>query len=112
MPSLASRLVNAYKMKDDVLTIHLVGGARGARVVREGACALVQHAVAASFVMLPTQRNLALATAPLQGGMGCAAGVVAINIIRDLLKARPDTNVLFVCGENCTAGSYRGEDPM
>ena len=36
MPSLASRLVNAYKMKDDVLTIHLVGGARGARVVREG----------------------------------------------------------------------------
>ena len=64
------------------------------------------------FLLASTPCAASLAPLLLQGAMGCAAGVVAINIIRDLLKARPDTNVLFVCGENCTAGSYRGEDPM
>ena len=42
------------------------------------------------------------------GGMACSAGVVAVGLVEDLLKANPGTNILFVTHENATAGFYSG----
>lgn len=36
------------------------------------------------------------------GGMGCSNGVVAVNLLRDLIKARPNSNVLFITTETTT----------
>jgi 3-ketoacyl-CoA synthase len=35
-------------------------------------------------------------------GMGCSNGVVAINMVRDILKARPNSNALFIATEVVT----------
>ncbi|GFH15283.1 predicted protein [Haematococcus lacustris] len=43
-------------------------------------------------------------------GMGCANGVVAINLIRDLLQAHPNSNAVFLTTEITTPAFYRGKD--
>ncbi|KAJ9509049.1 hypothetical protein QJQ45_001541 [Haematococcus lacustris] len=43
-------------------------------------------------------------------GMGCANGVVAINLIRDLLQAHPNSNAVFLTTEVTTPAFYRGKD--
>eukprot|EP00198_Chlamydomonas_reinhardtii_P011489 XP_001700826.1 predicted protein [Chlamydomonas reinhardtii] len=44
------------------------------------------------------------------GGMGCANGVVGINLVADLLKAHPNSTALFVCTETTTPAYYRGNE--
>ncbi|KAG2441061.1 hypothetical protein HXX76_003914 [Chlamydomonas incerta] len=44
------------------------------------------------------------------GGMGCANGVVGVNLVADLLKAHPNSTALFVCTETTTPAYYRGND--
>lgn len=44
------------------------------------------------------------------GGMGCANGVVAVNLVADLLKAHPGCRALFVTNETTTPAFYRGKD--
>lgn len=44
------------------------------------------------------------------GGMGCSMGVVGVNLIRDLLKAHPNSNALFVCTETTTPAYYPGTE--
>eukprot|EP00955_Chlamydomonas_euryale_P116268 366406-Chlamydomonas_euryale.AAC.31 len=66
-PSMASMLVNEFRMRSDVQSYHL-------------------------------------------GGMGCANGVVAISMVRDLLAAHPDSNLLFVTTEVVTPAFYPGRD--
>ncbi|PNW80516.1 hypothetical protein CHLRE_07g320550v5 [Chlamydomonas reinhardtii] len=44
------------------------------------------------------------------GGMGCANGVVGINMVADLLKAHPNSNALFVTNETTTPAFYKGRD--
>lgn len=44
------------------------------------------------------------------GGMGCSNGVVAVNLVKDLLKARPNANALFLTTEITTPAYYRGRD--
>ncbi|GIL44643.1 hypothetical protein Vafri_2162 [Volvox africanus] len=44
------------------------------------------------------------------GGMGCANGVVAINLVADLLKAHPNSTALFVTNETTTPAFYKGRD--
>lgn len=66
-PSMASMVVNHFKMKSSIQSYHL-------------------------------------------GGMGCGNGVVAINLMRDLLKARPNCNAILICNETTTPALYRGTD--
>ncbi|EFJ47586.1 hypothetical protein VOLCADRAFT_91861 [Volvox carteri f. nagariensis] len=44
------------------------------------------------------------------GGMGCANGVVAVNLVADLLKAHPGSIALFVTNETTTPAFYKGRD--
>ncbi|GLC50089.1 hypothetical protein PLESTB_000341000 [Pleodorina starrii] len=44
------------------------------------------------------------------GGMGCANGVVAVNLVADLLKAHPNSNALFVTTETCAPAFYPGKE--
>ncbi|PNW84282.1 hypothetical protein CHLRE_04g228150v5 [Chlamydomonas reinhardtii] len=66
-PSLASMVVNHYKLRPDIQAYHL-------------------------------------------GGMGCSNGTIAINLVRDMLKARPNSNLLFVCTEVVSYCMYPGKD--
>eukprot|EP00877_Chromochloris_zofingiensis_P009183 jgi/Chrzof1/4518/Cz14g16140.t1_LCKAS10 len=43
------------------------------------------------------------------GGLGCSAGVSAMSLIRDLLQASPNINILFVPAEIITKCLYTGE---
>jgi 3-ketoacyl-CoA synthase len=42
------------------------------------------------------------------GGMGCAFGVVGLNMVRDMLKAHPGKICLFVSSEIITSAFYPG----
>lgn len=64
-PSLASMLINKFKLRRDVEAYHL-------------------------------------------GGMGCSIGVVAISLVRDMLKAHPNSIALFVPAEITTYCFYPG----
>lgn len=66
-PSIASMIVNKYKMKSSIHSYSL-------------------------------------------GGMGCGAGVFAIGLVRDLLKAHPNSNCLFVTTEVTTSAFYKGRE--
>ncbi|KAG2441030.1 hypothetical protein HXX76_003883 [Chlamydomonas incerta] len=44
------------------------------------------------------------------GGMGCANGVVGVNLVADLLKARPNSTAVFVTTETLTPTYYAGRD--
>lgn len=43
------------------------------------------------------------------GGMGCAMGVVGLNLVRDLLIAHPGKVCLFVGSEIITSAFYPGQ---
>ncbi|KAG2452218.1 hypothetical protein HYH02_003248 [Chlamydomonas schloesseri] len=66
-PSLASLVVNHYRLRPDIQAYHL-------------------------------------------GGMGCSNGTIAIGLVRDMLKARPNSNLLFVCTEVVSYCMYPGKD--
>ncbi|KAL6763254.1 FAE1/Type III polyketide synthase-like protein-domain-containing protein [Haematococcus lacustris] len=66
-PSLASMLVNKFKLRTDIQSYHL-------------------------------------------GGMGCGTGVVGMNLMRDLLKARPNSVAVFVPAEITTYCFYPGKE--
>uniref|UniRef100_A0ACD5UW88 Uncharacterized protein n=1 Tax=Avena sativa TaxID=4498 RepID=A0ACD5UW88_AVESA len=66
-PSLASMVVNHYKMREDVKSFNL-------------------------------------------GGMGCSAGLIAIDLARDLLQGNPDSYAVVVSTENITLNWYFGND--
>jgi len=42
------------------------------------------------------------------GGMGCAMGVVGLNLVRDMLLAHPGKICLFVSSEIVTSAFYPG----
>jgi 3-ketoacyl-CoA synthase len=65
-PSIASLVVNMFKMREDIQCYHL-------------------------------------------GGMGCAMGVVGLNLVRDMLKAHPGKICLFVSSEIVTSAFYPGQ---
>ncbi|GIL61963.1 hypothetical protein Vafri_16212 [Volvox africanus] len=44
------------------------------------------------------------------GGMGCANGVVAVNVVADLLAAHPNSNALFVTTETLAPAFYFGTE--
>nr|ADN10815.1 fatty acid elongase 1 [Arabidopsis lyrata] len=44
------------------------------------------------------------------GGMGCSAGVIAIDLAKDLLHVHKNTYALVVSTENITQGIYAGEN--
>jgi 3-ketoacyl-CoA synthase len=44
------------------------------------------------------------------GGMGCANGVVAVNLVRDLLQAHPNSNAVLLTTETTTPAYYPGRD--
>jgi len=44
------------------------------------------------------------------GGMGCSMGVVSVNLIRDLLKARPNSVCMFATTEITSPAFYTGTD--
>lgn len=44
------------------------------------------------------------------GGMGCSNGVVAVNLIQDLLRSRPNVNAVLVTTEVTTPACYSGKD--
>jgi len=56
------------------------------------------------FKMPPTTINYSL------GGMGCSAGVVAMDLARTLLEHNPGTRALVVSHENITNAWYVGND--
>jgi 3-ketoacyl-CoA synthase len=64
-PSIASMVINMFKMREDVQAYHM-------------------------------------------GGMGCAFGVVGLNLVRDMLKAHPGKICLFVSSEVITSAFYAG----
>ncbi|XP_078441839.1 3-ketoacyl-CoA synthase 1 [Wolffia australiana] len=66
-PSLASMIINHYKMREDVKSFNL-------------------------------------------GGMGCSAGLISIDLARDLLQANPNSLALVVSMENITLNWYFGND--
>ncbi|KAK1274797.1 3-ketoacyl-CoA synthase 10 [Acorus gramineus] len=45
------------------------------------------------------------------GGMGCAAGVISVDLAKDLLDAHPGSYALVVSTEVVTASWYPGNDP-
>jgi len=64
-PSLASLVINMFKMREDIQAYHM-------------------------------------------GGMGCAMGVLGLNLVRDMLVAHPGKICLFVSSEVITAAFYPG----
>lgn len=44
------------------------------------------------------------------GGMGCSMGVVSINLVRDLLKAHPNSVAMLCTTEITTPAFYTGSD--
>ena len=66
-PSLASMVVNHYKMREDIKSLNL-------------------------------------------GGMGCSAGLIAVDLARELLQANPDSYAVVVSTENVTLNWYFGND--
>ncbi|CAN6288484.1 unnamed protein product [Urochloa humidicola] len=66
-PSLASMIINHYKMREDIKSFNL-------------------------------------------GGMGCSAGVIAVDLARDLLQANPGCRAVVVSTENMTLNWYFGND--
>ncbi|CAM8997774.1 unnamed protein product [Rhodiola kirilowii] len=66
-PSLASMIVNHYKLKPDIKSFNL-------------------------------------------GGMGCSAGLISIDLAKNLLKANPNTYAIVVSTENITLNWYFGND--
>ena len=44
------------------------------------------------------------------GGMGCSAGVVAVDLARQVLQVKPNTYALVVSHENLTSNWYPGSD--
>ncbi|KAL6854343.1 hypothetical protein ACP4OV_019246 [Aristida adscensionis] len=66
-PSLASMVVNRYRMRGDVKSFNL-------------------------------------------GGMGCSAGLVAVDLARDMLQAHPGCRAVVVSTENITLNWYFGND--
>uniref|UniRef100_A0A0E0M5L7 3-ketoacyl-CoA synthase n=1 Tax=Oryza punctata TaxID=4537 RepID=A0A0E0M5L7_ORYPU len=66
-PSLASMVVNRYRMREDVKSFNL-------------------------------------------GGMGCSAGLIAVDLARDLLQANADAHAVVVSTENITLNWYFGND--
>eukprot|EP00879_Flechtneria_rotunda_P000401 GHRR01000495.1.p1 GENE.GHRR01000495.1~~GHRR01000495.1.p1 ORF type:complete len:487 (+),score=167.61 GHRR01000495.1:833-2293(+) len=45
------------------------------------------------------------------GGMGCSAGVIAIDLAREMLELYPNSYALVVSHENITNAFYTGRDP-
>eukprot|EP00798_Chlamydomonas_sp_ICE-L_P023267 gene23267-30496_t len=45
-----------------------------------------------------------------RGGMGCSMGVVAVDLAKDFLKAKPNCNVIMVTTETVTPAFYLGKD--
>ncbi|XP_040384248.1 3-ketoacyl-CoA synthase 1-like [Oryza brachyantha] len=66
-PSLASMVVNRYRMREDIKSFNL-------------------------------------------GGMGCSAGLIAVDLARDLLQANADSYAVVVSTENITLNWYFGND--
>ncbi|CAN6324271.1 unnamed protein product [Urochloa humidicola] len=66
-PSLASMIINHYKMREDIKSFNL-------------------------------------------GGMGCSAGVISVDLARDLLQANPGCLAVVVSTENMTQNWYFGND--
>ncbi|WOL05916.1 hypothetical protein Cni_G14647 [Canna indica] len=66
-PSLASMIVNRYKMREDVKSFNL-------------------------------------------GGMGCSAGLISIDLAKDLLQANPNSYAVVLSTENITLNWYFGND--
>uniref|UniRef100_A0A0E0JX50 3-ketoacyl-CoA synthase n=1 Tax=Oryza punctata TaxID=4537 RepID=A0A0E0JX50_ORYPU len=44
------------------------------------------------------------------GGMGCSAGIIAIDLAKDLLQVHPNTYALVISMENITLNWYSGND--
>ena len=44
------------------------------------------------------------------GGMGCSMGVVSVNLVRDLLKAHPNSIAMLCTTETTTPAFYTGTD--
>jgi hypothetical protein len=44
------------------------------------------------------------------GGMGCSNGVVAVNLVASLLRARPGANAVLLTTESVTPALYPGHD--
>ena len=44
------------------------------------------------------------------GGMGCSAGLISINLAKDILIANPDSCAVVVSTENLTLNWYKGND--
>lgn len=42
-------------------------------------------------------------------GMGCSAGVIAIHLVKDLMKARPNSRAVVISTENITQNIYLGK---
>ncbi|CAN6479217.1 unnamed protein product [Victoria cruziana] len=66
-PSLASMVINRYKMRSNILSYNL-------------------------------------------SGMGCSAGLIAVNLVRDLLQVNPDAYAVVVSTEVITPNWYDGND--
>ncbi|XP_051199928.1 3-ketoacyl-CoA synthase 1-like [Lolium perenne] len=66
-PSLASMIVNYYKMREDIKSFNL-------------------------------------------GGMGCSAGLIAIDLAKDMLQAHPNSYAVVLSTENITLNWYFGND--
>ncbi|CAN6284964.1 unnamed protein product [Urochloa humidicola] len=66
-PSLASMIINHYKMREDVKSFNL-------------------------------------------GGMGCSAGLIAIDLAKDMLQANPNSYAVVLSTENITLNWYFGND--
>jgi len=66
-PSIASMIVNHYKMRSNIISFNL-------------------------------------------GGMGCSAGVIAIDLAKDLLQVHKNSNALVVSTENITLNWYQGNE--
>jgi 3-ketoacyl-CoA synthase len=44
-------------------------------------------------------------------GMGCSAGVISIDLAKDLLQVHPNSTILVLSTENITQNWYKGRDP-
>ncbi|KAJ4833697.1 3-ketoacyl-CoA synthase 11 [Turnera subulata] len=44
------------------------------------------------------------------GGMGCSAGIISIDLAKDLLQVHPNTYALVVSTENITRNAYHGDN--
>ncbi|RZC72965.1 hypothetical protein C5167_048451 [Papaver somniferum] len=73
-------------------------------------CSLFNHVPSLSSMIINKYKLRSNIKSFSLGGMGCSAGVIAIDLAKDLLQAHRDTYAIVLSTENLTLSAYDGNN--